>query len=249
MRIALCRTLLPLVILASAPAWAEQGMPGTAASSPRDVARISVSGTGEISVKPDMAVTTVTVLRDADTSRAAVDAVNEAAAKVISELKQLGIEARDLQTSDFSISPRYSNQVPSPDRQQNPEIIGYEARNSVTIRIRDVARIGEVLDRVVTQGVNQGGNISFVVSDPAPARADARRKAVEQARSAAETLAEAAGVKLGRILSINDGGEMAPMPVAFAQRGMMKMEDASVPVEVGENTIRANVDMVFEIAE
>ena len=211
--------------------------------------KIEVTGVGEASARPDVAVTDLTVLRTAETARAALDEANKGMAAIVAAMKEMKIESRDLQTSGFSITPqyRYDN---NPDGTQRPPVLtGYEVRNTLSVRIRDIAGIGALLDKAVSLGVNQGGAIAFTLSDPAPVRSAARRNAVADAFATARTLAEAAGVPLGEIVSMAAADDEAPQPVPMARMAMpAPAMDKSVPVEAGENTIRATVRMVFEIA-
>lgn len=208
--------------------------------------RIVVTGQGESAMRPDTAVLTLGVMRQADTARAALDEASAAMAEVTAAMKAEGVAERDLQTSNFSISPVYA--YPSSDTPgQPPKITGYEVNNTLTVRLRDVAKVGAVLDKAVTLGVNQGGGISFTNDDPSAALTEARIKAVKDATAKAKTLAEAAGVGLGAVIEISEQSYM-PQPMPYA----MKARDAaaaSVPVEAGENTYRVDVNVTFELKQ
>lgn len=211
---------------------------------------IVVSGTGEAHAAPDMASATFAVLRGARTAREALDQANTAMAKVIEGMKALGVEARDVQTSGFGITPQYRYDNDGNGDQKPPELIGYEVRNGLGVRIRDVGRIGEILDRAVTLGVNSGGDIAFDIDDPTALRIDARRKAVRDATATARALAEAAGVPLGPVVRIDvadDAIPPPPMPMARMAMDAAPAPKSSVPVETGESTIRASVTMTFAI--
>lgn len=237
--------LVPAALLAlAAPVCAQQ--------QPMEKAReITVVGTGEASAKPDIAMTGLSVLRTAETAREALDAANAAMAEVVAAMKALGIEARDLQTSGFQINPQYRYENRADGTQLPPVLIGYEVRNTLQVRIRDIAAIGGILDKAVTLGVNQGGDISFGNDDPSALRTEAHKDAVADARATAETLAEAAGVSLGRVVSISTAEEVSPpMPAPMVRMAMAAPEmDKSVPIEAGENTVTATVRIVFEIGE
>ena len=207
--------------------------------------RLYVSGQGSDAIPPDMAVVSLTVTREAKTARAALDANSAAMKKVIEAMKAHGVAERDLQTANFSITPnypRYRN-----DRDEPPRISGYTVRNGLTVRVRDLASVGIVLDKAVSLGVNEGGNIQFTNADPEEALTRARVRAVEAARRKAQTLADAAGVTLGEVLEINEqshGG--SPVPMARAEMRLAAAD--SVPVAGGENTYRVSVNMTFAIA-
>ncbi|MGH6763879.1 MAG: SIMPL domain-containing protein [Phyllobacterium sp.] len=236
--------ILPVVLTAAA--LAATSLPA-AADSPR--ARIIVSGEGEMAAAPDMAILSLTVLREAETAREALTANNEAIAKVIAAMKESGVADRDLQTSGFNIQPRYVFPEPKDGQQQQPRIVGYAVSNSLTVRVRDLAKVGTILDQSVTLGVNQGGDIVFTNDDPAAVINDARKKAVADAIAKAKTLAEAAGVNVGSVLEISEQ-TFQPRPVPMA-RGKMMATQASdfVPVAAGENTYNVQVNVTFEIKQ
>jgi hypothetical protein len=211
---------------------------------------LHVEGEGRASVAPDMAIVSFGVVREAATARQALDDNNSAMAEVVKAMKDEGIEARDLQTSAFSIQPRYT---PPPRAgsgdQEPPHIVGYTVSNNLTVRVRDLSRLGAILDRAVTLGVNSGGNIQFTKADPTAIIAGARAAAMKDAAARAATLADAAGVRLGQILEITEGSvPPRPMPIARAKM-MLESAPASVPVESGENTYTVTVQASWEIVE
>lgn len=231
----------------TAAALAATSLPASANDSPRP--RIIVSGEGEMAVAPDMAILSLTVLREAETARDALTANNEAVAKVIAAMKEAGIADRDLQTSGFNIQPRYVYPEPKDGQQQQPRIVGYAVSNSLTVRVRDLSKVGAILDQSVTLGVNQGGDLTFTNDDPAAVINDARKKAVANAIAKAKTLAEAAGVSVGNVLEISEQ-TYQPRPVPMARGKMMAMEASdSVPVATGENTYNVQVNVTFEIKQ
>lgn len=211
--------------------------------------KINVLGEGEARVSPDMAVISLAVFKEAETAREAMDQNNSDMAAVIAALKEEGIEAKDLQTSGLSINPQY---VYPNDRnsEEKPRITGYQVTNSLTVRVRDLDKVGSILDRSVSLGVNQGGSIVFTNDDPTAAMSDARKSAVEDALAKAQTLAEAAGVEVGKVLSISESNGMPqPMPMMKAVRAQGMAMDASVPVEAGENSYTVQVDVTFELVQ
>ncbi len=236
--------LASLALLAAATPFA-------AAAEQAAAPRIVVNGEGEFAAAPDMAVLGLTVMRQGETARAALDANNAAMAEVIAALKAEGIEARDLQTANFNISPRWfypQNPDGSPTQEQ-PRIVGYDVFNGLTVRVRDLARLGTILDRSVTLGVNQGGQVSFTNDNPAAVLKEARKAAVADALDKANTLAEAAGVGVGRILEMTETNFM-PQPVPMMEAKMAMARDAApVPIEAGENVWRVNVTVTFEIRQ
>ncbi len=206
--------------------------------------RIMVVGQGENTVAPDLALLSLSVMREAATARDALTANNDAMAAVISAMKAAGIEERDLQTAGVQIAPRY-NYTPKPDGSQEAKLVAYQVTNTLSVRVRDLGKTGEILDKSVSLGVNEGGGISFTNDDPSEAITEARKKAVADAISKATTLAEAAGVKLGKIVEISES-PMGQTPVPM----LSKYADAaagSVPIEAGENAYKVHVNVTFEL--
>jgi uncharacterized protein YggE len=207
--------------------------------------RIVVMGEGEAAVAPDLALLTLSVMREAKTAREALDANNAAMAAVIAAMQSFGIAERDLQTGGIQIAPRY-NYTNKPDGSQEAELVAYQVTNTLSVRIRDIARAGEILDRSVTLGVNQGGGIVFTNDDPSATLQEARRRAVADAMARAKTLAEAAGVELGRVIEIADTN-FAPPPQPFLAKAAPFEDAAAVPVQAGENAYRVQVSVTFEL--
>ena len=206
--------------------------------------RIVVTGEGEATVAPDMALLSLSVMREAKTAREALDANNAAMAEVIQAIKLFGIADRDLQTAGIQIMPRF-NFTNKPDGTQEAELIAYQVTNTLSVRVRDIVKTGEILDKAVSLGVNQGGGIVFANDDSSAVITEARRKAVVEATARATTLAEAAGVQLGRVLEISEQSFGAqPMPIEA--RAFDKAASA-VPVQAGENAYRVQVNMTFEL--
>jgi uncharacterized protein YggE len=232
---------LALVLGMASPAIA-------AAAEQQPTPRITVVGEGETAASPDMAILSLSVLREADTARAALDANNKAMADVIDAMKKAGIAERDLQTSGLSIDPRYSNVKPDEKGHEEPKIIGYRAVNGLTVRVRDLDKLGAIIDRSVSLGVNQGGGITFTNDDMSKPMQEARKRAMQDAIARARTLTEAAGVKTGRIIEISEQSfRPMPQPMAMKARGFAAASADSVPVQAGENTYHATVTVTFEI--
>lgn len=203
---------------------------------------ISVTGRGEVAAAPDMAVIALGVVEEADTARAAMDAASASAAAMLARLREIGIAERDIQTSELRLSPVWS----TPKEGQQRQIVGFQAANQLTLRVRDLSGLGAVLDAVVSDGANRFGGLRFTMADPAPLMEDARRRAVEDATARARTLAQAAGVPLGRVVTISEHGGGGPRPVMMeAARSDMA---GAPPVAPGEIELSVEVSMVFGIA-
>jgi uncharacterized protein YggE len=204
--------------------------------------RITVSGEGSVFAVPDMAVISMGATAEAKTAKAAMDQTSDITAAILAQLSGFEIAPRDIQTSDLSLNPVWTNRGDTNDR---PRIDGYQASNRVTVRIRDLDTLGPVLDAVLTDGANRLGGLQFALSDPEPAMNDARRLAVADAVAKATLFADAAGVELGALISLSETGIMMPRPEMMS---MARAADAGVPVAQGEAEVMAGVTLVYEIS-
>ena len=205
---------------------------------------ITMEGRGSVSVSPDMAVITASVVTTAKTTEAALSDNNAAIAGVIEAVKGSGIEAKDIQTSGFGIYPRYDH---GKNATGQPDIVGYEIRNGVQVKVRDLAKLGALLGLVVENGANAVDAIRFEVSNPEEKLDEARKKAVEDARRKADVFAAAAGVGLGAIVSITETSTEMPRPFMMRAEGMMTAKASDVPIEAGEEQISANVTIRWSL--
>lgn len=228
-RIPLTMAVATVAALAAMPAQAD-GTPPPA---------ISVTGEATISAPPDLAQIDAGVTTDAKTAREAASANNDAMGKVLLALKSAGLSEKDYQTSRLSLQPQYTNQ----NRPGPSTLSGFRATNHVTIRLRDVTRIGSVIDAVTAAGANDIGGINFMVSNASKLLDNARAEAVTDARRKAEIYAKAAGVTLGAPVSISEHG--AAMPVLY-RRAAAPMA-AEAPIAPGEETLRVTVGISWEI--
>ncbi len=202
---------------------------------------ISVSGLGEVSAKPDQASITVGVTTQAKEASAALADNTQKMQAIFEAMASLGIVDENIQTSNFSVNPRYAR---SNDRQTPPEVIGYQVSNTVRMTTTDMDALGTVLDRLVTIGANQINGIQFGFRDPTTLQNQAREKAVTDARAKAELFAKAAGVNLGDVLVIQEGGASVPMPIMRAEMAMM---DSAVPIASGQQTITAQINVTYAL--
>jgi uncharacterized protein YggE len=200
---------------------------------------ITMSGHGEARAVPDTAMLSAGVSAQAPTAAAALAANNTRMQSVIATLKKLGVPDKDIQTSNFSVSPQYAN-----GNGEAPRVTGYQANNQVEVRLEDVSKLGVTLDALVTAGANQMNGISFLIRNDTALLAQARAAAVAEARLKADTFAKAAGVSLGSILSIGESSNEGPRPIFAAA---MDMRVKSVPVSPGEQSVGADVTIVWEI--
>lgn len=201
---------------------------------------VTVSASGQVAVKPDLARISTGVTSEAVTAREAMSRNSEAMAKVIAGLKAAGVAPEDIQTTDLAVGPRYSN----PRDGKPPAITGYQVTNQVRIAARDLARLGEVLDQLVSLGANQVGGLSFEASKAETARDEARRQAVANALRRAKLYAEAAGAKVGPVLTISEETvHVAPRGVAMARAAVAE----ATPIEEGELQLEARVTVTYAL--
>ena len=205
-------------------------------------ATLTVTGHGSASAPPDMATVLTGVESFGQTASEALAMNSDQMTRVMEELADAGVAAKDIQTSNLSVQPRYNDRK-SRDRY---EIVGYQVRNSLAVQVRDVAALGETLDAIVRSGANRIDAVSFGFTDPKALKQQARKDAVLDARATAEIYATAAGVSLGKILSISDGSAPArPMP----GMAMAEMARSAVPIAAGESSIADSVRIVWELAQ
>jgi uncharacterized protein YggE len=204
-------------------------------------AMISVTGEATISAAPDLAQVDGGVTSEAKTAREASETNNAAMAKLLLALKGAGIAEKDFQTSRLSLQPQNASNRTGP-----AAIVSYRASNRVTVRVRDVTKVANVIDTLVAAGANDIGGIDFIVSGASKLLDQAREQAVEDARRKAEIYAKAAGVTLGPPLSISEGGG-GPMPMQFRAKAMAAA--TPTPVAQGEETLAVTVSVSWAIKQ
>lgn len=214
-----------------------------------DTARtISLTGLAQVRASPDMAIISAGTISEAKTARAALSANTKAMRAVLAIIAAAGVAEKDIQTSNFSIQPKYTYPARASDGSRDaPEIDGYTVSNSLTVIVRDLASLGAVMDAVVSSGVNQMNGLSFTIAEPEPLRNEARKQAVAAAVARAQLYAKAAGVTLGPIQSISEAGHVRP-PQPMARMAMeAAVADAPVPIAQGEQVIEATVNIVWAL--
>ncbi len=208
------------------------------------VGRITVTGEGRTDAAPDMATIRLGVMTEAEDARQAISDNSAAMAAVLDRLRTAGIADRDLQTSNFTVQPRWE-QRPGRDR---AEVTGFVAQNMLSVRVRDLPKLGAILDEVASDGANTFEGVSFSLAEPRPAEDAARRDAVADARRKAELYADAAGVELGPLLSLSEQMRFQG-PVMMDAAAPMRMAAESVPIAEGEVSVLATVTMDFAIGK
>lgn len=202
---------------------------------------ILVSGMGTVHVKPNIATTSIGLETTAATLAEATSQSNTKMTAINDKLKSLGVADKDIQTTAYNVVPVTN----SPRQGETPKITGYRVINQVSVTIRKLDDAGKILDAVVAAGANNIYGINFGIDDPTAAQQQARAAAIKDAQDKAAQLAKAAGITLGKVISISEGTSV-PRPVLRAG-GVMAADAASVPIEAGQLDITVNVDMRFAV--
>jgi len=226
--------LVFLIVLLGAPALDAQTEPV-----------LTVQGTAEIRVAPDLATVRLGIVAQAPTADAAQGQVNDVAGRILEAVLGMGIEDRNIQTARLNLTPVYSRQRAAEDV---PEIVAYRASNTVTVRIQDLGRLGAVIDSGLGAGANQLEGVSFDIADDLPARQAALEQAITEARSKAETMAGALGIRLDGVLSVDEGGVFVERPQMEMARVAVFQDSGSTPVSPGEVTVSGSVTIRYRIA-
>ncbi|KLJ01691.1 SIMPL domain-containing protein [Luteimonas sp. FCS-9] len=201
---------------------------------------LSISASAEASRVPDIATLSTGVVTQAADANGAMRANAEQMTRLTAAIKAAGIAERDVQTSGINLSPQYRYAENQP-----PAITGYQASNSVNLKVRDVRRLGAVLDALVASGANQINGPTFEIDDADAVQDEARAAALKKAQQRAEVYAASLGMRVRRIVSISENGGFQPPRPMLAMRAVA--QDASSPVSPGETTLTANLDVVFEL--
>ena len=196
---------------------------------------ITVTGEGQVSIAPDLAVLSSGVTTTGKTAREASEANAKMMTAVMGALKALGIAEQDIQTTRLSLFPLRDN------KNNDVRIIGFQAANQVTVKIRDTGKTADVIDRLVAAGAYDISAVQFVVSAPSKPLDQAREAAIADALRKAEIYARAAGVKLGAAVSITEEGTVAPGPV------MMRAAKEATPISPGEQVQKISVSVSYEL--
>jgi uncharacterized protein len=202
---------------------------------------ITVTGTGRVSARPDVADLRLGVTFTEATVEAARAAGGRALNEVLARLRALGIADRDVQTSIVSVNPQYDYSREG----KPPRLAGYTITNLVAVTVRDIAKVGEAIDAALAAGATSVDRIAFRVADPSGLESEARAAAVVDARAKADSLAAAAGVSIAGVAAILEAGAAIPFPSSFPEMAKLAAQDASTPVEPGVNEITASVTIAF----
>lgn len=235
--------LATLFATAAAPAALAQAAP-PAAESMFLATTLNLAAYGETEIAPDMATISLGVMTEGDTAQAAMQANATRMNAVIAALKRGGIAERDIQTSNLNLSPRYQYVENLP-----PKLIGYQASNQVTVKVRDLKRLGQAVDATVNAGANQVHGISFGLDDPTAAENAAREQAVKALAAKAELYARATGHRVVRLVTLSEGGGSYPVPppMPIAAMASFRKESADTAVSPGELKVRVDVTGLYEM--
>jgi len=202
---------------------------------------IVVTGDGEAAAAPDLAILNLGVDADAATAAEALRKNSAQMDATIKALRDAGVDKKDIQTSTLNVSPQYDySRDNSP-----PRLIGYQASNMVSVKLRNLDKAGAIIDKAVGVGANRINSLSFSFADPKPLMDKARKAAVADARDRAALYAEAAGVTLGPVMQISDS--FAPVPGPMPAMRMQRDEANAVAIERGESTMSASVTIIYAI--
>ncbi|WP_449446170.1 SIMPL domain-containing protein [Thermomonas brevis] len=235
--------LLALALSAALPmtANAQTPPPAPMVAAPQGTL-LSISTTAEASRTPDVATISTGVVTQAADANAAMRDNAVQMDKMMSALRAAGIAARDIQTSGINLNPQYKYADNQP-----PAIVGYQASNSVNVKVRELAKLGKVLDALVAQGANQINGPSFGIDKPEAAMEEARLAAVKKAQAQAQTYARALGLQVKRIVSISEGGASQPGPMPVMRMMAAAPMEKDTAISPGESSVSVSVEMVFEL--
>ena len=238
MRLLATAVVITLSSIAVAPALA-QTMPVAPAMIP-DGTLLDITATGKTTRVPDLATIRAGVVTQAPTAAAALSDNANRMSAVLSALKRAGIQPRDIATANVSLQPQYRY-----DDNKPPVITGYQATNTVSIRFRDIAKSGAILDALVAQGANQIDGPNLSLDQPDAALDEARVDAVKRAQARAQLYAKAAGLSVSRILTIAEGGEIAGPPPPMPVYRMAAAKAADTQVMPGESDVTVTITVRF----
>ena len=200
---------------------------------------LDLSAEGQVQTAPDLAVLQLGVQTTGPTAASAFSRNRDQMTATVQALKAQGVADRDIQTAGLSLDAQYVDDGKSPRR-----LTGYQASNSVSVRLHDLNRVGAVVDALVAAGANHVDGIGFALADPKAAQDQARLSAVKALTAKADLYAQAMGYKVARLVRLSEGGGFSPRPV-MAMAAMSRFK--ATPVEPGELTVTADVSAVFEL--
>lgn len=232
--------VLPAVLIILAAAWLSVDIYNKINKSDNVV---TVSATSEVYAKSDLALTTFSVVTDAKTVGEAMQENTDKMNAVTAFVKNQGVEDKDLQTTNFNISPRYEWVEKTGQR----ILAGYEVSQSLQIKIRDLTKVGDIIQGATGAGANEIGNLQFIIDNEDALREEARNKAIVEAKNKAKVLAENLGIRLIKIVDFNENG-VYPVPYYTSMaKEALGMGGAAPDIQIGENKISSTVTLTYQI--
>lgn len=225
--------------LAAAPAAAQAAPAADAAFA---ATTLNLSAYGEAKVAPDMATISFGVTTQAATAQEAMRENTARMTQVVAALHRQGIAEREIQTSGINLNPQYRYEDNQP-----PKLVGYQAANQVTVTVNDLARLGPSVDAVVAAGSNQINGVSFGLKDPTAAENEARTKAVRALQAKSALYAQATGLKVKRLVQLNEGTSYAPPPMPMVRMAMAEAAMDKTSVSPGELSVRVDITGTYEL--
>ncbi len=206
---------------------------------------ISVSGEGKSAATPDIAELSFGIqIQHQSTAKVAMDQLGKGMTAILDAVKKAGVEEKDIRTEGLSLNPAY-------DWKNGTQVMrGFDASQSLRVKVRDLDKVSDVLAAATNAGANQAGGVQFIVDDPEKARAEARQEAIEQAQAKAVLLAKQLGMKLGKLKNFSEGGGDIP-PILHGRGGMMAVEKSAdvtpTPLPAGEEEVNVQVTLTYEL--
>src|SRR4051794_10771931 len=218
--------------------------------SERRAPTVTVSGESEVSVSPDRAVVTFGNVASGDTAASAQDAVNTAMQRVTEAVRKLDVNEKNITTSGITLSPVYTDAGAQADGlERHVRVTGFQARNTITVKLDDVARVGPVLDAAVKAGADEVQGVSFELKDDTEARSRALRQAVQNARVKADAIAAGLGMRVANIVEAAESGTQTARQMMLGRAAMpMAVQSAATPVQPGQVQVSGNVTVVYSLS-
>lgn len=230
--------LAPLLLLAAVPALAQLSQPTVAVNG----TLLNISASAEATRIPDVARISAGVVTQATDSNSALRANAQQMDKVMAAIKKSGIAERDVQTSGVNLNPQYKY-----EDNKAPQIVGYQASNTVNIKVRDISKLGQVLDGLADQGANQINGPMFSIDQPEPVYDQARMDALKKAQERAQTYAKSLNLRVVRIVSIDETNNGGFQPMAVLSAAPRAAKEFNSPISPGETTLSVTLNVVFEL--
>ncbi len=235
------RPVLLALALSFAMPMTTYAHPATDTASP-DGTLLTLSASGEATRVPDVARVSTGVVTQSPEANVAMRENANRMDKVMAALRAAGIAERDIQTSGIHLNPQYKYQDNTP-----PTIVAYQASNTVNVKVRDLSKLGKVLDTLVAQGANQIDGPSFELDKPEAAIEEARVAAIKKAQAQAQTYAQTLGMHVRRIVSISESSTNYPRPMPRMMMAAAMSKESDTAVAPGETSLSVSVSMVFEL--